>query len=197
MKRLSAYFVLVLFAVAGCEEPFPTYQEPRDVLEASLQKTSRDSVLIVIDSTGVVLGIDPGKFRVYVKNKYQQLLEGEALINGRVSFFSFVPVPRVAVSSLARGNLYVPPIFQNRIAIPPGDSARLDVSWSYLTPSGYLYTGLPYEESYSGTTRIRTYTPVSVTAEAEVQVFERVQAIRTTQISFTLVFIELKLNAHP
>jgi hypothetical protein len=196
-RRAVTAILFVLFVYSGCKEPFPSYQEPSDVLRASLRRISSDTVYTYLDSTGTTMGMDEGRFVVDVKNNYQQLLEGEAKINGRVTFYSYLPTPGVSIVSLGRTNLNSPPIFQNHIAVAPGDSATLEVTWSYWTSSGTVYAGQPYQEYFVGRTRVRTYAPVFLTAEAEIQIFSKVQAIRTKPIQFSALFIELKLNAIP
>ena len=179
----------------GCDEQLPSYEEPKDVLEGFLQKTTGDTATVVIDSLGNFVGSEPTRFRVYVRNKYFQLLEGTALIKGTVNLGAFVPSPRVASVTLSRSSFVAPPIFQQRITLPPGDSARMDVGWNHSVIGGYIYDSLQYTERYEGTTRIRTFSPISITADGEIQIFERVQAVSLKAITFTLIVQEFKLNA--
>lgn len=194
MRRLLAIYLFLISALLGCDEQLPSYEQPNDVLEGFLQKTTHDTVTIVVDSREQFLGSEPSRFRVYVRNRYHQLLEGTSLVKGKIGFFAFVPTPKVGSSELTRNNVFAPPIFQGRIAVAPGDSAKLEVRWRHGVIGGRLYDSLQYTQHFEGTTRVRMYSPLSVTAEAEVQIFERVQAIRVKPITFTLVIQELQLN---
>ena len=195
MKSPVLVALMMVLLTGGCDEQLPSYEEPKDVLSAYLQRTTGDTVSIFIDSTEQFLGSEPTRFRVYVQNRYIQLLEGTQLINGKINLFSFVPLPRASSLSLTRSNLFSPPIFQQRVALPPGDSAKLEVGWSHtVIGGGRLYDSLQYTERYQGTTRIRTFAPISITAEGEIQIFERVQAIALKPITFTLVIQELRLG---
>lgn len=193
-------FLMVLCVLGallgGCDEQLPSYEAPKDVLEGYLQKITGDTVTVVIDSSDNFVGSDPTRFRVYVRNKYYQLLEGTALIKGRVTISTFVPLPRIARLNLTRSGFFEPPIFQDRIALAPGDSAKLETKWLHQVISGLLYDSLQYVERFEGTTRIRTFAAVSLTAEGEMQIFERVQAVQLKPITFTLTVQEYKLDAH-
>ncbi|MBX2991303.1 MAG: hypothetical protein KF749_09045 [Bacteroidetes bacterium] len=196
MKHAVIMTLLLVTLLSGCDEQLPSYQEPKDVLAAFLQKTTGDTVTVVIDSLERFLGSEPTRLRVYVQNRHIQLLEGAQLINGKINLFSFVPLPRAASLSLGRSNLFSPPIFQQHVALPPGDSAKLEIGWSHtVIGGGRLYDSLQYTERYQGTTRIRTFAPISITAEGEIQIFERVQAVPLKPITFTLVIQELRLGA--
>ncbi|MBI5471509.1 MAG: hypothetical protein HY961_04100 [Ignavibacteriae bacterium] len=185
---------LWILLMVGCDEQFPSYEEPKNVLDASLVRVSGDTVTITVDSLENFLSSEPTRLRLYVQNRYIQLLEGTALIQGRVNLFAFDPAPKVGTIEISRNNLFAPPIFRDNIALAPGDSARLDITWNHSVLSGRLYDSLHFIEFYNGRTRVRRYAPIMITAEAGVQLFERVQAVRTQPVSFSLVVQELKIQ---
>ena len=183
---------LSLMIQSGCKEPFPTYEEPANVLEASIQRNSGDTLFIVLQSDGSALQYDALRLKILVKNIYPQLLQGEEALSGRVDFFMTSPLPKVGLPyKLSRTDLAQPPIFQNAVAIPPGQAAEFRVDWSpSSSASDPLWSGVPYvEKILADSTRIHTYAPVTFKVDATVRVFERVQAIQATSFTFTQIFV--------
>jgi len=175
--------VLLVFVPIACREPFPPYDEPASVLTAQTKLTSPDTVVVTISMVGTFLS-SVLRYDVNVINNYDNLLQGEAYVNGQVVVQSFGDVPRTCLIPLKRGDLRKPPVFQGNIALAPDSSAAFSAFWFPLATDGKMvWEDLPY----SGINP-RFYGPIQFVASSEVQIFSRVQAIRSGQIEFALVF---------
>jgi hypothetical protein len=193
--------VLMLLAVTascatlspGCDEPMPVYQEPRDILQASLVRTNTaDTIYIMLDSLERQISWGTARFRLAVRNGYEDLLEGQILVSGRLNILVTSPIPRVAVVPIDRTDLLSPAIFQDHIAVPPGDSATFILSWNYFVVGASVYDDVPYTERFEGLRRIRVYQKMYFSAGASVQVFERLQAVKTGTVDFASTIITIK-----
>jgi hypothetical protein len=195
--RAYLFFLLVCALVLqiGCEEPFPAYEEPQNVLSASLKRTTADTLTMVQDSSGMLIGADPVGISVFVRNEYVQLLQGDALIDGKLNFTMISPAPRAfSTESLTQSNVVRPPVFQNTIAITPGDSAELRVRW-FPASKDFFLNGVPYSEVVrSDSTIFRTYAPVKFHVEGDIRLFERVQSIAIKPMEFTQTYIIIILH---
>jgi hypothetical protein len=190
MRRLLAAICVCMVALA-CDEPFPTYQEPTDVLAASVMSEGSDTLLITADTTGVVVWCEPLLLSVIVRNTYAQLLEGEALVDGSVNVTMTAPLARVfGTMRIEPFHLVRPPVLSGNMALAPADTALF--SMRYLPPTGdtFFLDGVPYEETMLADSTIRrVYTPVTFQVDCEVRVFERVQPVRAPAYVLTVRYI--------
>jgi hypothetical protein len=175
----------------ACDEPFPTYQEPTDVLAASVQSESGDTLLITADTTGVVVWTEPLLLSVSVLNTYTQLLEGEALVEGSVNVTMTAPLARVfRTTRIEPYHLVRPPVLSGNMALAPADTALF--SMRYLPSSGnaFLLEGVPYQETVLEDSTIRRlYAPVTFQVDCDVRVFERVQPVRAPAYTLTVRYL--------
>jgi hypothetical protein len=76
-------------------------------------------------------------------------------------------------------------LFQGNIALGPARKAEFSELWiPYGTDGRIVFDGLPFRMERNA----ELYGPIAFVASAEVQLFERVQATRSDEISFTRVF---------
>ena len=188
--RTTTYLMLagLLFVAGiGCEESLPPYQEPTDVLVGEVGLQVPDTVLMY--TTSAWTNFYPASTLIAemkLTNVYDDLLEGEALVQGSMMLQSGGTVPRTLVIPLAPGNLLTPPIFQGNVALPPGESADFSTLWTPLCTDGkMLFEGTPYvAEGDSG----RIYQPLDCLLSGEGQIFEKVQSIKIEGEMVRLVF---------
>ena len=197
MRTLLIVICIATAFLGSCKEPFPVYDEPTNVLVASLQRTSGDTLYFIQDDKGTPFGTDQIRLKLLVTNVYPQLLQGEALISGRVDFFVTAPVPKVGFAhTLTRSDMVQPPLFQNSIAVPPNTAAEFRIDLSPSVPGGAIYDGVPSNEvDQPDSTKIITYLPMTITVDATVQIFQRVQPIKVKQLSFRQVCVQMILKS--
>jgi hypothetical protein len=176
----------MLFFLAGCDEEFPPYSEPEKVLQSDLLFVSDDTVSVHRSSTtGDYYFSSTMVLKVEVTNLHDDLLQGPARIDGRITLQSFSQIPRTLVVPLTRGDLRTPPVYQGTIAIPPGSKAEFSILWlPYATDGAVVFEGLPFTQVGSA----RFYGPIAFIGSAEVQLFERLQPVRSGSLEFSLVF---------
>lgn len=181
----SVVLVLVII-LASCDEPFPVYQEPEDVLQGELIFESADTVEAVWESfTSQWYFNDVMTFRVEITNVHDDLLEGKARVDGMILVLAFSDIPRATRAPLNTGNLVKPPVFQGNIAIGPGRQAVFSTFWLPVALDGNaVWEGLPF--TAVGAEKI--YGPISFLGVAGAQLFERVQPIQFGEIKFELCF---------
>ncbi len=187
---------IITILLSSCKEPFPVYEEPKDVLRASMIRLSGDTLYNIQNDSGAVLESDNFHVNILVKNVYPQLLQGDALISGRLNFFVTSPAPKIGLPySITRDNLTQPAVFHNSIALTPNQSAELRI---YFSPNVYggIFSGLPFNEvMLADSTRILTYAPMTITVTASVQIFQRVQAINVPDLSFKQIFVYMVVKS--
>jgi hypothetical protein len=194
-NSLLTILILVLF-LAGCDEPFPSYEEPTDVLVASIAKAGGDTLIIVRDSGGTTLSMNPILLNVLVKNTYSQLLQGSAQVTGKLNVVMTFPAPfAFPTTQLVQSDLVTPFVYHDSTALPPGASAKFRAYASGAIVE-ILEQQVPYtERTLNDSTKVRTYAPVTFQAEAEVRIFERVQPVRTKPFVFTQTYVQISLPA--
>lgn len=195
MRILLLTALLGLAVAPGCDEPFPPYEEPANVLVATLATSGSDTLYIIEDSTGQTLSFDPIRLNVIVRNNYTQLLQGSAQISGKVNVVATAPFGfAFPTYPLSQSDLSYPPVFKNSIALPPGKSAEFHAR-TVGPILDLLKSNVPYTEIVQpDSTRVITYAPVTFHAVAEVRLFEQVQAISTPQIVFSQTFVQIILH---
>jgi len=186
-RTRQAYFALLPLLFLSCDEPFPDYSEPQNVLSGEISIIAPDTVIVYKTKSGYSVNT-PLIMNVTITNSHDDLLQGEALVDGLVTVQSFSEIPRALTVQLTTGNLLAPPVFQRNIALGPGASAQFSTLWiPFGIDDKIVYDGLPYVQSASG----RIYGPIDFAPAIEVQLFERVQPIKFDGAMFTLTFREL------
>jgi hypothetical protein len=182
----SGVLILLSVFLTFCDEEFPTATTPENVLVGGLTIDSPDTVALHYDEGTHQYFLNSVLFfNVDVTNVYQNLLSGDALVNGTITIQSFGEIPRVLVVPLTTGNLVQPPVFHRTISLAPGKKAEFTSRWiPYATDGNIVFEGLPSTVVGSA----RYYGPITFLASAEVQLFERVQPIKFGHLEFRLVF---------
>ena len=187
-RLVALLFVSVLLSLS-CDEPFPPYTEPVDVLEVQIEAVTPDTADVYFDpilgqyyfNTPLILNVD-------VINLHDDLLQGEALVNGLITVQSFSAIPRTMTVPLSAGDLRTPSVFQGNIALAPDSAAEFSTLWLPITADGtVVFAGLPYTVVNGA----KVYSPIDFQASAEVQLFEKVQSVEVTGYSFSIVFREI------
>jgi len=173
---------LLLALQLSCAEPFPKYTEPQDILQGGITITTPDTVEVLIDrKSGLWLFVSaPITISVHVVNRFDDILEGKAQVEGLVTLQSFAEIPRAIAATLVSGHLLRPSIFEGDIALSPGDTAKLSTVVNPIAVDGMLvFEGLPGGPVFG---------PIPFIASGTVKVFERVQPVRLREFSFSMVF---------
>jgi hypothetical protein len=179
--------MLISILLLSCDEPFPQYTEPENVLSGEISVTGPDTVL-VYNIMGVYFINTPLIMNVNVTNRHDDLLQGDALVDGLVIVQSFSEIPRVLLVPLTTGNLLTPPVFQGNIALGPGASAQFSTLWiPFAVDGSIVYGGTSFVQTPTG----RIYGPIDFIPSVEVQLFERVQPIKFEGQAFSLIFREV------
>jgi hypothetical protein len=187
MKTTTALLMMLAMAgFFGCEEEFPPYEEPKNVLAGEVSVDAPDTVEGAYDQMSKQYFLNtPIILKAKLTNTYDNLLQGAALVDGTITIQSFCAVPRVCLVKLTTGDMRKPPVFQGAIALGPGTSADFSVIWLPIaTDNKYVFEDIPY--TLVGNDRF--YSPITFIAVADVQIFERVQPIRFGNLEFTVVF---------
>ena len=97
-------------------------------------------------------------------------------------------------TSLGQSDLIRPPVYQNAIALPPGQSAEFRATvFANLVPT--LMSLVPHNDQIrADSTKVITYAPVTLQAQAEVRLFELVQPVKTEVLTFTQVYVQIILH---
>ena len=193
---ITGLLLLIISLLLGCKEPFPPYEEPTNILVATIAKTGADTLYITQDSTGTTIGVDPIGLTVSVRNNYTQLLQGAAQVTGRLNAIMTAPFPMVLpTTSLGQSDLIRPPVYQNAIALPPGQSAEFRATLSSYDLVLTLMSSVPHTDQIrADSTKVITYAPVTLQAQAEVRLFELVQPVKTEVLTFTQVYVQIILH---
>lgn len=195
MRLITLTILMLALVFAACDEPFPSYEEPTDILVASIAKVANnDTLYIVADSAGEVISSTFPRLTVFVRNTYTQLLQGSAQVSGRVNVILIWPVPYAfSTVQLTQSDLVTPFVYHDSTALAPGASAQFRAVVGGTIKS-ILEQQVPFtDRTLPDSTKIRTYAPVTLQAEAEVRIFERVQPIRTKPYVFTQTYVQISL----
>jgi hypothetical protein len=177
------YLAITLFFLS-CAEPFPTYKEPESVLDANLEVTVVDTIEVVKDrETGQwYLVSSPLIFAVRVTNAHDDLLAGEAEVEGLITVTAFTETPKSFGVGLVGGNLLAPQIVDGEIAIEPGGEALLRAFAHPILEDGTLLI----EGELGGP----IYGPILCLASGSIRIFTRVQPVQLSQVEFAVIFRE-------
>jgi hypothetical protein len=177
---------LLLLANISCNENFPTYEEPKNILVSELSFASNDTISMVYDGlTQMYFMNDQMVFTTSVTNVFDDLLQGAAKVEGKITIQSFSEFPRVLVVQLTRGELRTPPIFQGNMALAPSKSAEFSTLWYPKAVDGNMvFADLPF----TGLNGSKLYGPVKFQAQSTIQIFERLQPVKSNVLEFTLWF---------
>ncbi len=192
-KTLSFAGVLIGSAfLASCDELFPPYETPQNVLAGSISVRTADTVSVFyyaavdyyVSNTVVTLDID-------VVNTYDDLLQGDAHIGDRLTIQGFGPNPSVIVVPITLGSLRSPSVFRGTVALPPKDTARFRIPFVPMDKNNRpAYVGMPFVIVDSS----KIYGPVEYIASADIRLFERVQSFEVKNFRFQLYFKERILS---
>lgn len=196
MNRTAAtvllVFMVLLVVMAGCDETFPPYTTPENVLEGWMSGRSGDTVSVFyFPATDGYFVTSGSPIEVFLRNAYDDLLQGEAAIGERLTIQSFGANPEVIVVPINLGNLRTPSVFRGNVAIRPGDTARFQVPWLPVNKANRpIYLGMPFTVKDS----TKVYGPVEFIVDGEVRLFERVQSVVVQRLRFKLYFREYETD---
>ncbi len=178
----------ILAFIPSCEEIFPPYSIPQNVLTGSMKIRDLDTVVVIhyeefdfyVTTSAITLDID-------VINKYDDLLQGEALIGDRITLQAFGKTPAVIVVPLTLGSLRTPSVFRGSLALPPNDTARFRLGFLPMDKKNIpVYVGSDFVQVDSS----KIYGPIEFIASADVRLFERVQPFAIGNYRFKVYFKE-------
>ncbi len=183
MRQLFINFVTLLATgLVSCKEPLPEYNDPRDVFDSYL------SSVYVCSPTENATKI----FLVFV-NKYEETLDGEALLTGRLAISraadrTFQKTVTIGPSNIvyARGYNAATGV----LSIDPGDSVRLLVSWNLVADDGRsLRDEIHFMNDPTCPRRLISIAPVPLIITGNMSVYERTETVtpKSLRYEFTLI----------
>jgi len=181
---VSTIFIVGSVLGLACSEPFPTYQEPSLVLIGGLGVAVVDTIEVVRDrETGQWFLVSaPIVFTMQVTNIYDDLLAGEAQVEGVINVTAFTQTPKSFSVTLVGGNLVAPQIVGGELALEPDGEALLQaIAYPVLQNGDLLIDGEPGGPIYG---------PIACVAEGTIRVFAQVQTIEVPRVEFQLTFRE-------
>lgn len=181
-----------LVVMAGCDEAFPPYTTPENVLEGWMSIRGGDTVSVFyFPATEQYIVTAGAPIEVFLRNTYDDLLQGEAFIGERLTIQSFGANPEVIVVPITLGHLRTPSVFRGSIAIRPEDTARFQIPWLPVNKANRpIYLGMPFTVKDS----VKVYGPVEFIVDGEVRLFERVQSVDVQRLRFNLYFREYETD---
>lgn len=193
---MKSYFNIIALTLCSlslsCDEVFPPYTEPQEVLQGAISVSQLDTFTVGFNSNlSRYFAIQPLSFEVSLKNVHNDLLQGDAAVEGLITVNSFGQVPRVCVIPLSKADLLTPPIFQGTVSLPPGKQAVYSVQWMPLATDGkMMFEG----NSFVITDSAEVFGPIDFIANAEVRIFEKIQPSKIENYRFRLYFKALLMN---
>ena len=188
---LSIAIIFFIF-ISGCDEVFPPYSTPDNVLVASVKTIDLDTVVMYYrpmfdfyyTNAAVTLNIS-------VVNTYDDLLQGDAAIGDRITLQSFGPTPNVIVVPVILGNLLFPSVFQGTIAMRPLDTALFQIKWLPIDKNNRpVYIGASFTQVDSA----KVFGPIEFVVDGDIRLFERVQSISLDRYRFSMYFKQYDLE---
>ena len=186
----SLLTLLVIFAQFGCDEVLPPRDEPQQFLVTTA--IGVDGALIY---HGGALDGNGGALLLTAKNVYSEVLQGDERIRGNVDvWMRDFPDKRAAVLA-TKSNLTNPNLVRaNLVTLGPDTTATLLKRWEHQvtagTDSGHFFW--QYVDSTEKFTplgeRYWESDPVHFVAEARIQIFKNVQAVKVKEFEFTVVY---------
>jgi hypothetical protein len=187
----SLFVVLIAFAQSGCDEVLPPRDEPQQFLV-----TTAIGVDGNLTYKGGAFDGNGGALLLTVKNVYSEVLQGEERIRGDVDvWMRDMPDKRAAIQA-TKSNLTNPNLVRaNLVTLGPDTTATLLKRWEPRimvgSDSGHFFWEYvdSTEKFTSHGDRYWESDPVHFVADARVQIFKNVQAVRVKQLEFTVVYL--------
>jgi len=177
---------LSLAGIFGCDEPFPSMKQPENVLSVETEIKVPDTLSCYRSETGEWYSNEPLIIIIRVINTYDDLLQGEASVEGHADLQAFGTVPRIVVVPFSLGALRKPPVFAKNIALAPDSSAEFQMLWLPIaTDDQPVWEGSPYVTQPSGA---KLYGPIEFLLQGEVRLFARIQPIKFSGTRFSMYF---------
>jgi hypothetical protein len=176
----------------SCDEVFPLYTEPTNVLSTELSIGKPDTLTVFYDGLSDSYSTSPAlTMSIKVTNVYDDLLQGDAFIGDRLVLQAFGTTPEVIIVPITLGSLRFPSVFRGTIALPPKKSADFQVPFLPVPKNNRpVYRGM----SYIALDSAKLYGPIEFIANAEIRLFQRVQSIRSNEYRFKLYFKEYEVK---
>jgi hypothetical protein len=183
---LTAVFAVIITAI-GSDEPFPSAEQPVDVLSIETAIKGPDTLFCEYDNFAKAWSFGaPLIAIVRVINKYDNLLQGEARAEGHIDFQSFGASPKLIVIPFSHGSLRKPPIFAGNIALAPDSAAEFQTLWiPFATDGKVIWEGNPY---VTLPTKEKLYGPIPFLFIGEVRLFDKIQPMKIPETRFSMYF---------
>ena len=194
VNRIQHCIIISLFGAtlminSSCDEVFPPYSIPQNVLSGSIHINDLDTVTVYYNkSTDYYYTNNSLTLNIDVVNTYDDLLQGDAMIGDRLTLQAFGKRPAVIVIPLTLGSLRFPSVFRGTLALSPHDTAKFRIAFLPIDKNNIpVYFGGDYVQVDS----FRVYGPIEFIANADIRLFERVQSIFTGNYRFSVFFKEI------
>ena len=193
IDKIALCIALIFFIfISGCDEVFPPYSTPENVLVGSMKTIDRDTVVMYYHPQGDFYYTNSAvTLNISVVNVYDDLLQGYASIGERITLQSFGPTPNVIVVPVILGNLLFPSVFQGTIALRPLDTALFQIKWLPIDKNNRpVYIGAPFTQVDSA----KVFGPIEFVVDGDIRLFERVQSISLDRYRFSMYFKQYDLE---
>lgn len=178
--------LLLVVVISGCEESLPPRIQPEQFLASTI--SVRDTVVTIDDGVATTGG---GAFFLGLTNLYEDVLDGQARVVGRVDVWLRDNPSRRATVVAGVSDILNPGIVVGNTATLRVDSTmKMFKQWSHRTDANVPFWefvrmspmltpgGIPYCQS----------DPVHMVARASIQLFEHTAPEFTREIHFSLVY---------
>jgi len=155
-RSARTFFLTVVLPIScalGCNDPLPTYEQPKVSIETIIQQVIIDTVYysesfeeVGPDSNLVFQIPNPVVFDVYEKSLYDETLYGKASVSGNLKIWitdqpeikATVPISE---SNIVTGSGYDPKT--GFLTVDPNGSVRFQISWNLRDNNGrFIYHDL-------------------------------------------------------
>lgn len=174
-------FSLLLFVLYGCQESLPPYEDPRNVLKATI---SGRYVLSRSENTI--------KIHLNIVNTFDETFEAKGIFEGTGKLISkrnkdFVHTFKLSASHWARGK-YNP--VTGILTMDAGDTLRLIYAWNYLDDQGRDARTMIFSYRVDPTCSVRLISlEETFMLQARIRVYEKIREIVAEPVEYSLCHV--------
>lgn len=182
-RGMAVGSLLPVLLLLSCNEPFPPYNDPRDVFIGRIEGL-------------YVLTLNDNSMKVYIDlvNKYDETLEENVAIDGSVEIGFLRDPLRKKTFSLSLGSLISNGRYnaaRNTLRIDPGDTVRFATSWNFVDNNGYDLRASAFQYYIDDACSQRCVANEEVfILSGQVKVFDKVPAITVGPVHFSVCYVK-------
>jgi len=186
MKKTAAVSCALLCVLfCQCDESLPPRNDPIHILEGSMESLAGPVTVIGGEPQGV-----RGGFRMELRNRYNDVLQGEEHVEGKVDVWVKERPDRRSQVTFTAKNIVNGSQYLGFMTIGVDSAAVVIGQWNHRTTEGipfWQFVNLFPAATLQGVPFCRSDT-VHLMAQGSLQVFKNVQPLKSKQIEFAQVF---------